>query len=129
MKTKDFPTVKQAELIAKIHSAYHNEMMKKGDKMKKLFLVETISTFKQTYVVEAEELEHAFDEVTMIPSGNPNDAFAEAEQVYLGETITGGRKISKKEFRKLLEQIEKHGTGSHWLGEGLIRRINYEDGG
>jgi len=94
---------------------------------KKLFLVETISTFKHTYVIEAEELEHAFDEVTMIDSGDEKDYFESVEQVSLGETILGGRKISLKKFHKLLKQVEKNGTGSPWMGEQLIRRIDYSE--
>ncbi|HEY6436619.1 MAG TPA: hypothetical protein VIY47_08515, partial [Ignavibacteriaceae bacterium] len=93
---------------------------------KKLFLVETITTFKHVYFVEAEELEHAYDEVTMIDSGNDDDTFEAAEQIFLGETITGGRKISDKKFEKLLKEIGKKGTGSPWMGEKLIRKIDYD---
>src|SRR5574337_27787 len=88
-------------------------------KEKKLFIVETITTFKNTYVVEAEELEHAYDEVTMIDSGNDDDYFEPVEQESFGETIIGGRKISMRKFYKLLENVEKKGTGSHWMGEQL----------
>jgi hypothetical protein len=94
-------------------------------KEKKLFIVETITTFKHTYVIEAEELEHAFDEVTMIDSGNDADYFESVEQESLGETIIGGRKISMKKFYKLLGEVERKGTGSHWMGEKLIRKIDY----
>lgn len=92
---------------------------------KKLFIVETISTFKHTYVIEAEELSHAYDEVTMIDSGHDDDYFESVEQVALGETIIGGRKISIKKYKKLLKEMEAKGTGSHWMGEELIRRIDY----
>lgn len=95
-------------------------------KKKKLFIVETITTFKHTYVIEAEELEHAYDEVTMIDSGVESDYFESVEQESLGETIIGGRKISMKKFYKLLKEIETKGTGSHWMGEQLIRKIDYE---
>lgn len=99
--------------------------MNTGQGKKKLFIVDTITTFKHTYVIEAEELEHAYDEITMIDSGNDDDCFESAEQVYLGETIIDGRKISKKQFQKLLKKIEEEGTGSHWMGEQLIRKIDY----
>jgi hypothetical protein len=39
--------------------------------------------------------------------------------------LIGGRKISKKGFKKLLAQIEKDESGSHWMGEKLIRTIKY----
>lgn len=94
---------------------------------KKLFIVETITTFKHTYVIEAEELEHAYDEVTMIDSGDEKDYFESVAQESLGETIIGGRKISMKKFNKLLKEVEEKGTGSHWMGERMIRRIDYGD--
>jgi hypothetical protein len=43
----------------------------------------------------------------------------------MGETILDGREISNKDFKKLLEQMEAKGTGSHWMGEKLIRKIDY----
>jgi len=132
MSVKEFESVKMARKAAEAELEYYNKMMaiKKANKMeeepkKKLFIVETISTFKHTYVIEAEELEHAFDEVTMIDSSNEDDYFESAEQKHLGETIIGGRKISKKGFKKLLAQIEKDESGSHWMGEKLIRTIKY----
>jgi hypothetical protein len=131
MKTKDFPSVKQAGLIAKAHLAYHNEMMRQNEttgetKVKKLFVVETIVTIKNTYVVEAKELEHAYDEVTMITSGAEEDYFEPAMQKDLGETIIGGRKLSEKKWDKMLAKMEESGDGSYWLGENLIRRIDYD---
>lgn len=101
----------------------YKESMRESNK--KLFLVETISTFRHRYVIEAKSLVHAYDEVTMIDSGSAEDSFESVDQKFLGETIVDGRKISKKKFKKLLKEIEKEQTGSHWLGEELIRRINY----
>jgi hypothetical protein len=94
---------------------------------KKLYVVDTIVTFRHKYVIEADELEHAYDEVTMRESGTPEDGFDEVTQRYLGETITDGREITKKEFKKLLKTLEadKDEMSSYWLGKGLIRKINY----
>jgi len=94
---------------------------------KKLYIVDTISTFRHRYVIEADELEHAYDEVTMVDSGLPKDFFESAEQEFMGETILDGREISKKDFEKLLKDIEAKGTGSHWMGKKLIRTINYDE--
>jgi len=93
---------------------------------KKLFIVDTICTFRHRYVIEANELEHAFDEVTMVDSGLPDDSFESAEQEFMGEIILDGREISNKDFKKLLEEMERRGTGSHWMGEKLIRKIDYD---
>jgi hypothetical protein len=95
---------------------------------KKLYLVDTIVTFRHKYVIEADELDHAYDEVTMRESGSNLDSFDEVTQLYLGETITDGREISKKEFKKLLNTLETNNRemSSFWLGKDLIRKINYD---
>jgi len=99
---------------------------KKSSK-KKLYLVDTIVTFRHKYVIEADELEHAYDEVTMKDSGDERDDFSEVTQRFLGETITDGREISEKEFKKLLKDLEKDKDehSSYWLGNRLIRKIDY----
>ena len=146
METKNFNIVKEARKAAVKQLEFYNRMMATKTvneseqyireqvafydvfdkpKEKKLFIVDTISTFRHRYVIEANELEHAFDEVTMIDSGNDADSFESIEQEYMGETILDGREISNKDFKKLLEQMEAKGTGSHWMGEKLIRKIDY----
>ena len=96
-----------------------------GDKMsKKLFIVDTISTFRMRYVIEADELVHAFDEVTM--NGSP-DYFEELTQKNLGETIVDGRQISREEFDKMIESLKTDDDelSSYWMGDKMIRKINY----
>jgi len=136
MKTKDFKSVKEAKGVAIAQLEFYNEMMaakdmiasNKGNEMskKKLFVVDTISTFKQRYVIEAESLEHAYDEVTMRDSGSEDDNFEEFSQKWLGETIIDGREIKRKHFDGMLKDLEKTGEGSHWMGEDLIRKIDYD---
>lgn len=96
---------------------------------KKLFLVDTIVTFRHKYVIEADELSHAYDEVTMRDSGNPADDFTEVTQKFISENIIDGREISNKEFKKLIKnlEIDKDENSSYWLGDELIRKINYKD--
>ena len=95
---------------------------------KKLFLVDTIVTFRHKYVIEADELNHAYDEVTMRESGNDTDYFDEITQRYLGETILDGRQITDEEFKQILVtlQSDKDELSSHWMGDKLIRKIDYE---
>ena len=88
-----------------------------------LFVVDTISTFRHRYVIDAECLEHAYDEVTMINSGDEKDQFDEFSQRWLGETIVDGREIKMKHFNKMLEEDEECCS---WLGEKLIRKIDYD---
>jgi 16S rRNA C1402 (ribose-2'-O) methylase RsmI len=96
---------------------------------KKLYVVETISTFRHRYVVEAKELTHAFDEVTMRDSGSDTDDFDEVTQKHLGETIIQGHEITKEEFDKMLVELQsdKDELASYWMGDKLIRKIKYND--
>lgn len=95
---------------------------------KKLFVVDTILSFRKRYVIEAESLEHAYDEVTMKDSGNPEDEFDEVSQRCLGEVIIDGRKISLKKFHKMLKDYkdDEDELCDSWAGEKLIRKINYD---
>lgn len=97
--------------------------MSEAESKKKLFVVDTISTFRQRYVIEAECLEHAYDEVTMINSGDETDTFGEFSQLWLGETIVDGREIKMKHFKKMLEEDKECCA---WMGEKLIRKIDYD---
>jgi hypothetical protein len=93
----------------------------------KLFIVDTISTFRLRYVIEAESLEHAYDEVTMNDSSAEKDIFEAVSQKHLGEIIIDGQEINKKKFDKMLEDLEnnKEETCSYWMGEKLIHKIDY----
>jgi hypothetical protein len=135
MRTKDFPGVKEAKKVVEKQLEFYNIMMasklkKEENKVakKKLYIVDTISTFRHRYVIEAAELEHAYDEVTMIDSGNDDDSFESVSQRYLGETIVDGREISKKDYTKMLKDMaeDKNEGCSHWMGDKLIRVIDYD---
>lgn len=93
---------------------------------KKLFIVDTISTFRMRYVIEADELTHAYDEITM--NGVGSTSFEEVTQKHLGETIINGGEITKKEFKKLLETLkgDKDELSSYWMGDKLIHAIDYD---
>lgn len=90
-----------------------------------LFIVDTIVTTRMRYVIEAKEASHAEDEVTMIDSGSPDDRFEEFSQRNLGEVIVDTRSITKAEFKKMLEESKTTGESSYWMGEKLIRKIDY----
>jgi hypothetical protein len=57
------------------------------------YLVETISMFRMRYVIEAENVEHAKDEVTM----NVGE-LAEFSQHHVDEVITSSREIDDTEY-------------------------------
>lgn len=91
--------------------------------IKKLYLVDTITTYRHQYVIEAYELSHALDTITMEEKG-----LEEVTQKYLGETIIQGRMISKDDYDNMLGNlsVDKSELSSHWMGDELIHSINYE---
>ena len=64
---------------------------------KKLYIVETISMFRMRYVVEANESEHAADEVVF---GLGNTELKEFSQHHVDEVITSTREITQEEYLK-----------------------------
>lgn len=94
-----------------------------------LFVVETIVTFRHKYVIECKNLEHAYDTVAMEEAG-------EFSQMYLGETIVTGREITKDDFNNMIKSLENNGfgdgtryqpeSGSPWMGEELIHKVDYD---
>jgi hypothetical protein len=68
---------------------------------KKLYLVETVSIFRQRYVVEAREAGHAADEVVMGMSGSDLKEFS---QLHVDELITSTREINTDEYLKLFDE-------------------------
>lgn len=83
-------------------------------KRKKLFLVETISTFKHQYIVEATSVEEA-ESVHRL--GLNDSEFFELDQEHIDEHAFSTRKISTKEFAKLC----KNSMNGH-LGHRLINK-------
>ena len=89
-----------------------------------LYIVDTIVTYRMKYAVEAKELEHAYDEITM------NDgSFDEVTQRFLGEQITDGREITMEELEKMMTAFsnDRGETCSYWMGEKLIHKIDYKE--
>lgn len=64
------------------------------------YVVDTISMFRIRYVVEAECVEHANDEVTM----NCDGALQEFSQLYLAETISSTREINNEQYLELFDK-------------------------
>lgn len=90
-----------------------------------LFEVDVLVTFRNKYVVEAKDIEHAKDEITW--TEHERD-FPEVTQRYLGEQIIDAQEISMEQFESKLEKYknDKEEWVSYWLGEKLIHKINYE---
>ena len=78
------------------------------------YLVETISMFRMRYVVEAEEADHAADEVTM---KNAN----EFSQIHIAENISSIREVTDDEIPKLF--FEDHPYLISWGPEKAFEYI------
>ena len=66
---------------------------------KRLYLVETVSIFRERYVVKCEE---ESDALTFVEASLPD--LTEFSQKHIGENITSCREISKGEYLELFEQ-------------------------
>ena len=94
----------------------------------KLYLVETISIFRQRYVVTAREASHAEDEVVMNTTGHYNEDWNEFSQKHIDETILSTREISADEYIKIFD--EDNDYLKHWdeaVKMQYINVINYGD--
>jgi hypothetical protein len=78
------------------------------------------------YVIEAKTLEHAYDELTMTEHTRNFDEFT---QKWLGEQILDGRIATPEEFQQELKRLQenKDEMCSHWMGDKLIHKVEYED--
>jgi hypothetical protein len=91
-----------------------------------LFVVETIQTFRHKYVIDCQNLEHAYDTVALEEAG-------EFSQMHLGEQIITGREISRAEFNQMNAALEQYGDGVHyqpesgspWMGDKMIHVVDY----
>lgn len=91
-----------------------------------LFEVNVLHSFRMKYVIDAQSLEHAFDEVTMNQSGADKDAFDEISQKFLGDQIIDGREISTEEFVKICRNLQADKDELCAVHcESLIRKIDY----
>ena len=91
-----------------------------------IFLINTLSTFRMKYAIEAESLEHAMDELVMTEHTRE---FDEITQRWLGEQIIDGEEVSYEQLLVLLNKLEKDKDemSSHWMGEKLIHKVQYEN--
>ena len=88
-----------------------------------LYTIDTILMYRMRYVVEA---------------NNPKDAstFIETHQVdefsqkCLDETVTSVREITQEDFQAMCRDLENNvdpvENGSHWMGNDLIHKVDYD---
>jgi hypothetical protein len=87
-----------------------------------LFEVSTVSLFRHKYVIEAENLEHAYDTVLI---HHPEYL----TQKYLDENIIDGRKIDRKEFERICNESMKDDSelSNGHLGTRIIHKVDYNE--
>jgi hypothetical protein len=89
-----------------------------------LFEIDVLVSFRNKHVIEAESLEHAYDELVMTEHDR---TFDEVSQKFLGEQIIDGREITQEGFQEILDRLKdnKEEMISHWMGDKLIHKIDY----
>ena len=98
------------------------------EKVKKLYMVETVLITKFRYVVEARDESHAMDEVVMNTSGSYNNDWKEFSQRALEEVVSDCREISSTEYLELFDKDNDY--LKEWtLDQKLsyINEIDYKD--
>jgi hypothetical protein len=85
------------------------------------YLVETVSIFRMRYVVEAENVDHAKDEVTMNNDGNLH----EFSQLHLDEIISSAREIDRDEYLRQFD--EDNDYLQEWDDEQKLAWVNVID--
>lgn len=91
-----------------------------------IFIVDTVSSFRIRYAVEARTLEHAMDEVVMREG---DTEFSELTQKHIGYHIVDGRELTSVDFNRMIEELsaDRDEMCSHWMGDQLINKVIYED--
>jgi hypothetical protein len=90
-----------------------------------LFEIDVLSTFRNKYVIEAESLEHAYDELVMTEHSRE---FDEVTQKFLGEQIIEGRETTHEGVTEMINRLkdDKSELCSHWMYvDKLIHKIDY----
>lgn len=83
----------------------------------KIFIVETISTFKIRYAIKGKSLEHAMDTVTC-------EEAEELDQEFLGETIFGGKEVTEKQFLEKETNSDYMKNSSVWTDKCKLEMIH-----
>ena len=89
-----------------------------------LFEIDVLTTFRNKYIIEAETLEHAYDELVMTEH---NREFDEVTQKFLGEQIIDGRETTREGMADMINRLkdDKSEFCSYWMDEKLIHKIDY----
>jgi hypothetical protein len=89
-----------------------------------LFEVDVLVTFRNKYIIEAESLEHAYDELVMTEH---NREFNEVTQKFLGEQIIEGRETTREGVTEMINRLKDDESElcSYWMEDKLIHKVDY----
>jgi hypothetical protein len=89
-----------------------------------LFEIDVLVTFRNKYIIEADKLEHAYDELVMTEH---NRDFGELSQKFLGEQIIDGRETTIDGVKDTIKRLtnDKDELCCHWMEDNLIHKIDY----
>ena len=89
-----------------------------------LFEVDVLVSFRNKYIIEAESVEHAYDEM-VITEHDRN--FDELSQRFLGEQIIEGREVTRESLTGLVDRLknDKEEMCSYWMEDKIIHKIDY----
>ena len=90
-----------------------------------LFEIDVLTTFRNKYVIEAETLEHAYDELVMTEH---NREFDEVTQKFLGEQIIDGHETTLEGVSDMMNRLkdDKSELCSYWMDiNKLVHKIDY----
>jgi hypothetical protein len=92
-----------------------------------IFIVDTISSFRMRYAIEAKTLEHAMDEVVWREG---DSEFVELTQKHIGYHIVDCRELTKEQLKNMVNELstDKTEMSSYWMGEdSLINKVDYNE--
>lgn len=90
----------------------------------RIYVVETISSFRNTYYVKARDKVHAMDEVVCQLS-DYQDTFIEGSQKHIDESIANVIEVTEEEFIKVFDHENDYLKG--WSKERKLQQINVID--
>ena len=89
-----------------------------------IYMIDTLVTFRHKWLIEAESLEHAYDELVCTEHERE---FDELTQRCLGETIIEGREVNREEIDKVVGQLKEDDSEwvNYWLVDKCIHKVDY----
>lgn len=92
-----------------------------------IFIIETVSSHRMRYAVEAHTLEDAKNEVALKTSLYDDD-WREMSQYHIGEVISSGHEVSPEEYLKVFNEDNDYLSASYlsaWPDERKFQQINH----